>query len=214
MEGDGIITRSKTQKMGESIKSLDKPDVETPQAACSVAQQQVFLTSQNEGHPSQTQFNELQRQVQTLIDLVGSRLPGSVPSVDMGQHDRDYFSDTKQGTSATERCLPQPYDGTVSWAAYKAQFQAVADQNRWNNQERAAQLIASLRGPAVEVLGHLPQGTCQDFFLLSEALAQRFGVPHHEEVFLAQFKNRKKTTKRDSLRPGIRCQAVRNTGIS
>ena len=194
MDGKGITTRSQTQKYA-GPESMEGMEAVTAEAVFSAAQVPASVVNQNHDHPSQAQFDDLQRQVQTLIDLMGSRLPDSVPAVDIDQHETllpkpGNLPDTKPVASATAHLVPQPYDGTVSWTAYRAQFQAVADQHRWNNQERATQLIACLRGPALEVLGHLSQGVSADFGMLSEALHQRFGSPHQEELFLAQFRDR------------------------
>ncbi|XP_043199138.1 uncharacterized protein LOC122368890, partial [Amphibalanus amphitrite] len=52
------------------------------------------------------------------------------------------------------------------------------------------QLAASLKGPALEILGHLPEAQCRNFEKLTEALNQRFGVEHQEEAFRAQFRTR------------------------
>ena len=50
------------------------------------------------------------------------------------------------------RKKPQEFDGKVSWEAYRAQFELLAGQNHWDDQECAVQLATSLKGAAVEVL--------------------------------------------------------------
>ncbi|MPC33357.1 hypothetical protein E2C01_026707 [Portunus trituberculatus] len=47
------------------------------------------------------------------------------------------------------------FDGSVAWEAYQAQFQMLADAMDWDEAEHCLQLVSCLRGPAVEVLGHL-----------------------------------------------------------
>ncbi|MPC26524.1 hypothetical protein E2C01_019667 [Portunus trituberculatus] len=47
---------------------------------------------------------------------------------------------------------PQEFDGRVSLEAYLAQFEVVAQVQGWSQEERALNLVTSLKGPAVEVL--------------------------------------------------------------
>ena len=86
--------------------------------------------------------------------------------------------------------FPQSFDGSVTWAAYYAQFQAIAVQNQWTDPEKAVQLAASLKGPALEILGHLPEEQYRDFSRLTAALRQRFGMEHQEETFRVRFRTR------------------------
>ena len=99
---------------------------------------------------------------------------------------------------AGDRRLPQSFDGSVSWTAYYAQFQAIAVQNRWTDAEKAMQLAASLKGPALEILGHLPEEHYRNVDKLTAALKQRFGVEHQEETFRVRFRSRRKEP-RESL---------------
>lgn len=96
---------------------------------------------------------------------------------------------------AGDRRVPQCFDGSVSWTAYYAQFQAIARQNQWSDSERAMQLAASLKGPALDILGHLPEEQFQDFGKLSAALKQRFGDEHQEETFRVRFRTRYREPK-------------------
>ena len=50
------------------------------------------------------------------------------------------------------------FDGNVPREAYKAQFDILADAQSWSVDERVVQLVSSLRGSAVEILGHLTKG--------------------------------------------------------
>ncbi|KAK8405564.1 hypothetical protein O3P69_001841 [Scylla paramamosain] len=58
----------------------------------------------------------------------------------------------KDGT----RRRPQEFDGTVSWEAYKTQFELLASARQWSCPEMAMQLVWALKGPALEVLNQLP----------------------------------------------------------
>ncbi|KAG7176356.1 Circumsporozoite-like 3 [Homarus americanus] len=46
-------------------------------------------------------------------------------------------------------------DGKVSWEAYQAQFELLAEQNGWDDKQCAVQLATSLKGAAMEVLSQL-----------------------------------------------------------
>ena len=145
------------------------------------------------------QIQQLQDQIQTMTDWIGSsgcdgKLPPQIeaatapavkpqlaakpePAMDQGRSDKR---------------LPQNYDGTGPWNAYFAQFQIIAKQNRWLDNEKATQLAASLQGKALEVLGHLSESQYLDFSFLVSALNQRFGSDHQEEAFRVQFRTRRR----------------------
>ena len=88
------------------------------------------------------------------------------------------------------RRKPAEYDGKVAWEAYVAQFVMLATAQGWTEEERALQLATSLRGPALEILSHLPATKQASFTSLSEALQRRFGHSHQAEVYRAQLKKR------------------------
>ena len=50
---------------------------------------------------------------------------------------------------------PAEFGGQVAWEAYHAQFELLAQGQGRNAQEKALQLVASLRGPALEILAHM-----------------------------------------------------------
>ncbi|KAG7171193.1 putative Alcohol dehydrogenase transcription factor Myb/SANT-like-containing protein 20 [Homarus americanus] len=50
---------------------------------------------------------------------------------------------------------PQEFDGKVSWEAYQAQFDLLAEQNGWDDKQCAAQLATSLK--TMEVLSQLAE---------------------------------------------------------
>ncbi|XP_042878205.1 putative golgin subfamily A member 6-like protein 19 [Penaeus japonicus] len=52
------------------------------------------------------------------------------------------------------------------------------------------QLVTALRGPAVEVLGHLPPPQHASYTSVAEALKRRFGHHHQAEVYRARLKKR------------------------
>ncbi|KAK8397143.1 hypothetical protein O3P69_004678 [Scylla paramamosain] len=60
----------------------------------------------------------------------------------------------------------------------------------WSEAEKALQLATALRGPDVEVLGHLPPAQRNCYGSEAEALRRRFGHHHHAEVYRARLKKR------------------------
>ena len=88
------------------------------------------------------------------------------------------------------RRKPAEYDGKVAWEAYVAQFEMLASAQGWSQEEKALQLVTALRGPAVEVLGHLPPSQHASYTSVAEALKRRFGHHHQAEVYRAHLKKR------------------------
>ncbi|KAK8393296.1 hypothetical protein O3P69_013367 [Scylla paramamosain] len=82
------------------------------------------------------------------------------------------------------------YNGKVTWEAYVAQFEMVASAQGWSEAEKALQLATALRGPAVEVLGHMSQAQRACYGCVAEALRRRFGHHHRAEVYWAHLKKR------------------------
>ena len=88
------------------------------------------------------------------------------------------------------RKKPQEFDVKVSWEAYRAQFELLAGQNHWDDQECAVQLATNLKGAAVEVLAQLDNTTRCSYHRLPQALEQRYGTKHQDEVYRARFRTR------------------------
>ena len=88
------------------------------------------------------------------------------------------------------RPRPQDFDGRVSLEAYLAQFELLAQAQAWDDQEKAVQLAASLKGPAVEVLGQMSAAQRGSYATLVGALERRYGHQHQAEAFRARFRSR------------------------
>jgi len=93
------------------------------------------------------------------------------------------------------------YDGKVSWNAFQAQFETVARRQGWNDEEKAYQLVISLKGAAVEVLEHLTVAQMRSYTCVVRALQRRFGRRQQPEVYRAQLKTR--TRRRDESLPQL-----------
>ena len=174
------ITRSQTER-----EKLQLPGDLGEQIA-------MLIQTKLEEHDERTQgafvdqMHALQEQMRSITDLV----------MDSGHPvGKDQVQETPAATPGPSHCgkdkrIPQTFDGASPWRAYFTQFKMIASQYRWTEKEKAMQLAASLKGPALEILGHLPEAQCQNFEKLTEALNQRFGVEHQGEAFRAQFRTR------------------------
>ena len=69
---------------------------------------------------------------------------------------------------------PPIFDGKTSWEKYKIRFEAVANANGWDAQRKALALVASLKGPAQNVLFPLSANEQPDYQTLVSALQARF----------------------------------------
>ena len=84
------------------------------------------------------------------------------------------------------RVKPPKYDGTSTFGAFRRQFAAAAVHNQWSAEEEAAQLIASLQGPAAEILNTIPASA--ESGDIWEALENRFGNRRLASAYLNQLK--------------------------
>ena len=104
------------------------------------------------------------------------------------KHKQDSEADTLaqpqtfSGYSAATIQKPMPFDGSIPWDTYKLQFEAVAMMNHWGEQDKAAHLTISLRGPATGVLSSLPPEEHHNYAALTTALEIRFGAKHQVEL--------------------------------
>ena len=87
---------------------------------------------------------------------------------------------------------PGEFDGSGSWSSFIAQFRVIASAQRWSKSDQLAMLVASLKGPALEIFAHLPDADRSDFRRLSSALEGRFGSAHQEPWFRSQLRRRRR----------------------
>lgn len=78
----------------------------------------------------------------------------------------------------------------MSLEAYLAQFKVLAVAQDWDEQEMAVQLVTSLKGQAVEILGHLAPSQRASYSSVKAALEHRYGHQHQAEAFWARFRAR------------------------
>ena len=83
---------------------------------------------------------------------------------------------------------PAMFNGNTSWEDYLAQFELIAEINRWNDSMKATYLAVSLSGPAQAVLGDLEPKARKNFAELTNALAERFGTENQQQVYRTALK--------------------------
>ncbi|XP_028513771.1 uncharacterized protein LOC114574680 [Exaiptasia diaphana] len=113
------------------------------------------------------------------------------------------------GNAAIEekpKVKPSTYNGSTPSEDYLAQFELVAEINKWSMASKATYLAVSLTGSAQAVLGDLAPEARRDFSELTSALAARFGTENQQEVFRSALKNRSRL--KDEKLPEL-AQAIR-----
>lgn len=146
--------------------------------------------------------------VETLRSEIASLLGPTPSRSDDGQRPSAQTADgsgqlvgtalTSQALSQTDRvptaypavAKPDKFNGEGSWSSYLAQFEVVADANRWTEEQRASYLVSSLRGPAVAILHALSPEERRSFRHLTDALERRFGDCHQRGLFHAELRSR------------------------
>ena len=120
----------------------------------------------------------------------------------------DKSSDSESSSSAprhrrnknhqrNDRLKLERYDGSTPLEAFRVQFETCCEYNRWGEFDKLAQLKASLRGSAAQVL--LGDGEPLTYEQLWTDLRQNFGTAGHEAQFESQLRVRRRQ-KGESLR--------------
>lgn len=138
-------------------------------------------------------IQNLQAETKASQTSHGLQVPLEPQSMDMSNSER---RGRDQCTSETGRlngrhfAKPQEYDGSVPWLSYKTQFEAIAAVHGWADSDRVGELVACLKGPALEVFAHLPASDQLQYSRLVDALHQRFGQTNQQLWFRSQFRRR------------------------
>ena len=83
---------------------------------------------------------------------------------------------------------PQKFDSATSWAVFHRQFEAVAVQNNWMSNEKAAYLLSVLQGKAVDILHTVPADAKYEDIV--GALQDRFGDHQLAAAYRSRLKAR------------------------
>ena len=177
-----------TAKTDSKVPDQEHSSLQTDGLAASTRgmSEEIFRILQNLGTAqteNEVRFSALESQISAIAQFVQeqrevqtSSLPQATggPGVANGRH----FA------------RPQDFDGSVPWSSYLVQFEAIAEAHRWTPGDRVGELVACLRGPALEVFAHLPTEDRRDYDRLVCALEQRFGPGRQEPWFRSQFRRR------------------------
>ena len=110
----------------------------------------------------------------TAVSPEGETLPGAVSAGSAAAPGGSMLTGMTKQRAA-------PFDGKSAWDVYRAQFELLADMNKWSDTEKATHLAVSLRGTAATVLTNLHPTQRQNYEALTAALDSRFGMAHQTE---------------------------------
>ena len=84
------------------------------------------------------------------------------------------------------------FDGTVSakFRPWLIQFEAIARHQCWTSGEKVARLVASMTGPAANMLIGMTMGQLDDYAFLVARLSRRYDPPEREEAHRAELRAR------------------------
>ena len=84
------------------------------------------------------------------------------------------------------------FDGTVSahFRPWLIQFEAIARHQCWTSGEKVVRLVASLTGPAANMLIGMTMGQLDDYAFLAARLSRRYDPPEWEEAHRAELRAR------------------------
>ena len=131
----------------------------------------------------------------------GGRNPNELPTHENGNGNG---SDTQQLTMNTSSGLNNTatrhssspkvpiFDGTVSahFRPWLIQFEAIARHQCWTSGEKVVRLVASLTGPAANMLIGMTMGQLDDYAFLAARLSRRYDPPEREEAHRAELRVR------------------------
>ena len=91
------------------------------------------------------------------------------------------------------------FDGIVSaqFRPWIIQFEAIARHQCWTLGERVVRLVASLTGPAANLLIGMTLGQLEDYAFLVTRLSRRYDPPEREEAHRAEIRAAHKMPKRN-----------------
>ena len=90
---------------------------------------------------------------------------------------------------------PKQFDGNkIEWCDYLKHFEVVALWNKWNDSQKAQQLVMSFDGDALKLLGELSAETLNSYALLVQELNRRYDPAERAEAWKIEFRNRSRKT--------------------
>ena len=133
----------------------------------------------------------------TLISTLESRDPTTAPTTDC--RITTPLAQSVPSRSELRYVLKPPiFDGKTSWEHYKIRFE-VGNANGWDAQKKALALVASLEGPAQNVLFPLSVNEQPDYQTLVSAFQARFGDKNLFNLNYARFQTYKQQKEQPFL---------------
>ncbi|XP_049326794.1 uncharacterized protein LOC125786977 [Astyanax mexicanus] len=113
----------------------------------------------------------------TLQNSVNPQFPS--PDRGMGMHNNnshhsDHAAPRYSTCCSSSRALAS-FEGKDDWASFFIPFERMAQRQNWTSTERVDRLHERLRGAAIRFVCSLPEHVREDYALLTEQLAQRYG---------------------------------------
>jgi len=106
--------------------------------------------------------------------------------------------------------FPEHFSGDTSWDDYQVHFEAIANLNGWNRREKAAYLVAGLRGPAQKTLADIAECDEYRYEEITELLKNRFGAGDRAELYLAELRCRVRNDRENLREYGQAIQRLTN----
>ena len=114
--------------------------------------------------------------------------------MDSGDTQRNSYQSGMSNSMSRPSSSPKvpTFDGTVSaqFRPWIIQFEAIARHQCWTLGERVVRLVASLTGPAANLLIGMTMGQLDDYTFLVARLSRRYDPPEREEAHRAELRAR------------------------
>ena len=111
-----------------------------------------------------------------------------------GNDDNSAPKQNKEKDEAHTLSYKPKFNGKSSFHDFIIHLEAVADSEKWSDQDKGKILLKSLEGQATSILGSIPSESRSDYEVLKETLKQRFNPNLDSDIAgsLAQSRKRKK----------------------
>ena len=167
----------------DEISGVKLPEVSTPASAPLTRELPWTSTPRMAAKESDEVFQKIQAQLneaEAQIRLLQKKCKDHEKQMeDLTKVGNETSHITAVGTSTEKLPLPPKYEGTIDFANYLAQFEALASEQAWTTAKKGVILLSRLKGRALDVA---VQGEGLTYGPLVERLRAHFS-PDHEEMY-------------------------------
>ena len=151
-------------------------EIKTPMELMTLMREEsIAAQEENRAAQEENRVSNLEKLVKENVGEIETRLNNMVKQVQNG-------CQVQERINSVEYAKTPAFDGTVSWSVYKAQFEIAARKNNWlTSQQKAENLVFSLRGEALQLLELIADR--DDYDAIVKVLENRFGNQHAPEIF-------------------------------